>query len=182
VTREDAAKAIRSIALIGYRGTGKTTVAQQLALRIAWDWVDADVEVELRAGKSIAAIFADESEEAFRDLESEVVKSLCVRERTIVALGGGAVLREVNRAAIARCGAIIWLQASVESIERRLADDASTATRRPNLTKSSGQQEIAEVLAARTPIYRACATLEVDTERKTPGQIADEIVGSLALL
>jgi shikimate kinase len=182
VTRDDTAEAIRSIALIGYRGTGKTTVAQQLALRLGWDWVDADVEIELRAGKSIAAIFADDGEEAFRDLESEVVKSLCARERTIVALGGGAVLREVNRAAIARCGAIIWLQASVESIERRLADDATTATRRPNLTKSSGQQEIAEVLAARTPIYRACATLEVDTEGKTPGAIADEIVAALGLI
>jgi shikimate kinase len=182
VTRDDTAKAIRSIALIGYRGTGKTTVAQQLALRIAWDWVDADVEVELRAGKSIAAIFADDGEEAFRDLESDVVESLCTRQRTIVAFGGGAILRERNRTAIARCGAVVWLQASVETIDHRLSEDATTATRRPNLTKSSGQQEIAEVLAARTPIYRACATLEVDTEGKTPGQIADEIVGSLALL
>jgi shikimate kinase len=182
VTRDDTAEAIRSIALIGYRGTGKTTVAQQLALRIAWDWVDADVEVELRAGKSIAAIFADDGEEAFRDLESDVVESLCTRQRTIVAFGGGAILRERNRTAIARCGAVVWLQASVETIDHRLSEDATTATRRPNLTKSSGQQEIAEVLAARTPIYRACATLEVDTEGKTLGQIADEIVGSLALL
>jgi shikimate kinase len=182
VTRNDATAAIRSIALIGYRGTGKTTVAQQLALRLGWDWVDADVEVELRAGKSIATIFADDGEEAFRDLESEVVESLCARQRTIVALGGGAVLRERNRTAIARCGAVVWLQASVQTIDRRLANDATTATRRPNLTSSSGQHEIAEVLAARTPIYRACATLEVDTEGKTPTAIADEIVASLGLL
>jgi len=182
VTRDDSAEATRSIALIGYRGTGKTTVAQQLALRLGWDWVDADVEVELRAGKSIAAIFADDGEEAFRDLETGVVEALCARQRTIVALGGGAVLREGNRTAITRCGAVVWMQAKVETIDRRLAEDATTATRRPNLTKSSGQQEIAEVLKVRTPIYRACATLEVDTEGKTPWQIADEIVGSLALL
>jgi shikimate kinase len=181
VTSDDTAKSIRSIALIGYRGTGKTTVAQQLALRLGWDWVDADVEVELRAGKSIAAIFADDGEAAFRDLETGVVETLCARERAILALGGGAILREDNRTAIARCGAVVWLQASVETIHRRLAEDATTATRRPNLTNSSGQQEIAEVLKVRTPIYRACATLEVDTEGKTPGAIADEIVAALRL-
>jgi shikimate kinase len=182
VTPDAATMAIRSIALIGYRGTGKTTVAQQLALRLGWDWVDADVEVELRAGKSIAAIFADDGEEAFRDLETGVVESLCARERTIAALGGGAILRECNRAAIGRCGAVVWLQASVDAIHDRLASDATTATRRPSLTNSSARQEIAEVLALRTPIYRACATLEVDTEGKTPGQIADEIVAALGLL
>jgi shikimate kinase len=182
VTREVTAKAVGTIALIGYRGTGKTTVAQQLALRLGWDWVDADVEVELRAGKSIAAIFADDGEEAFRDLESDVVESLCARQHTIVALGGGAVLRERNRTAIGRCGAVVWLQASVDAINDRLAGDATTATRRPSLTNSGGRQEIAEVLAMRTPIYRACATLEVDTEGKTPTAIAEEIVAALRLL
>jgi shikimate kinase len=181
VTRDDSAEATRSIALIGYRGTGKTTVAQQLALQLGWDWVDADVEVELRAGKSIAAIFADDGEEAFRDLETGVVESLCARQRTIVALGGGAVLREDNRRAIGGCGAVVWLKASVDAINDRLAGDATTATRRPSLTNFSGRQEIAEVLKVRTPIYRACATLEVDTEGKTPTAIADEIVGSLGL-
>lgn len=181
MSRDDATMAIRSIALIGYRGTGKTTVAQQLALRVGWEWVDADVEVELRAGKSIAAIFTDDGEEAFRDLESDVVETLCTREHAILALGGGAVLRERNRSAVSRCGAVVWLQASVDTIDRRLADDATTATRRPNLTNSSARQEIADVLAARTPIYRACATLEVDTEGKTPGRIADEIIAALRL-
>ena len=84
----------RPIALIGYRGTGKTTVAQLLARRLGWDWVDADVEVELRAGKSIAAIFADDGEPAFRDLEAQVVAELCSRERTVFASAAGPILRE----------------------------------------------------------------------------------------
>lgn len=172
---------LRTIALIGYRGTGKTTVARQLALRLGWDWVDADVEVELRAGKSIAAIFADDGEAAFRDTESAVVAELCDRERTVVALGGGAVLREANRAAISRCGAVVWLRAEIETILQRLDADATTAGRRPNLTKSGGRQEIEQVLAERTPIYRACATLEVDTEGKAPAALADEIVAALGL-
>src|SRR5262245_23270582 len=65
------------LSLIGYRGTGKTTVARLLALRLGWDWADADVEIELRAGKSIASIFADDGEPAFRDLESAVIADLC---------------------------------------------------------------------------------------------------------
>ena len=79
-----------TIALIGYRGAGKSATAQQLALRLGWDWIDADVEVELRAGKSIAAIFADDGELAFRDLEAAVLADLLTRDRTVLALGGAS--------------------------------------------------------------------------------------------
>jgi shikimate kinase len=173
---------IDSIALIGYRGTGKTTVAQRLAMQLGWDWVDADVEVELRAGKSIAAIFADDGEPAFRDLEAAVVAELCQRTETVIALGGGAVLRKENQLAIKESGrAVVWLQASVDAIERRIAADPATAARRPNLTNSPGRTEIERLLAERTPTYRACATLEVDTDDKAPAEIADEIVAALGL-
>ncbi len=163
------------IALIGYRGTGKTTVAQLLAEQLNYDWIDADVEVERRAGKSIAAIFEDAGEQAFRDLEAEVVADLCQRERTILALGGGAVLREANRVCLRKCRQTIWLRASAEVIADRLAADPTTADRRPNLTNRGGRHEIEQLLAERESIYRACATLEVDTEDKDPTQIADEI-------
>ena len=167
-----------SIALIGYRGTGKTTVAQILAKRLGFDWVDADVEVEQRAGKSIADIFETSGEEAFRDLETEVVADLCQREHTVLALGGGAILREANRKCLAQCQQIVWLQASAETIAQRLGTDPTTADRRPNLTNRGGLHEIEQMLATREPIYRACATLEVDTEGKDPANIVDEIVGS----
>ena len=81
------------LALVGYRGSGKSAVAQLAALRLGWDWVDADVEIELRAGKSIAAIFAEDGEAAFRDLETDVLCELIRRDRTILALGGGVLLR-----------------------------------------------------------------------------------------
>jgi shikimate kinase len=169
----------RPIALIGYRGTGKTTVAQILARQMKWDWVDADVEVELRAGKSIAAIFADEGEQAFRDLESLVVDDLCTRERTVLALGGGVILRETNRSRIATCQAVVWLQASAEVLAERIAQDAATAGRRPNLTNHDGRTEIEVLLAQRDPFYRTCATLEVDTENKEPAEIAGEIFAAV---
>lgn len=169
----------RPLALIGYRGTGKTTIAQELARRMAWDWVDADVEVELRAGKSIAAIFADDGELAFRNLEVEVMADLCKRERVVLALGGGAVLREENRMAMRGCQAVVWLLASVATLTERIAGDATTAGRRPNLTNHGGRTEIEVLLAQREPFYRGCATLEVDTESKQPAEIADEIVAVL---
>jgi shikimate kinase len=176
-----AAMDVDTIALVGYRGVGKTTIAQRLARELAWDWIDADVEIELRAGKSIAQIFADDGEPAFRDLEAAVVAELCPRPRTVVALGGGAVLRPANRQAIARCGAVVWLQASTEAIDARLAADPTTAARRPNLTNAGGRTEIERLLAERAPIYAACATLVVDTQDKTPAAIAGEILAALGL-
>lgn len=174
-----ASHPLRSLALIGYRGTGTSTVAERLALRLGWEWADADVEIERRTGKSIAAIFADEGEAGFRDRESQVVADLCGRENVVLALGGGAVLRDENRRALARCGAVVWLHATVDAILARLAADPATASRRPRLTNLDDRQEIDRVLAARTPIYRACATLEVDTEGKAPEAVADEILAAL---
>ncbi len=161
--------------LIGYRGTGKSAVAQQLGLSLGWDWIDADVELELRAGKSIAAIFADEGEAAFRDLETAVLTDLVRRDKTVLALGGGAVLRPENRKLLSSAGTVVWLQAELETIRRRLAEDPTTASRRPPLTVGPGD-EIRELLAVREPLYRECADLIVDTEQKSPSQIAAEIV------
>lgn len=170
----------QSIFLIGYRGTGKSTIARTLATRLGYDWIDADDEIERRAGKSIATMFADDGESAFRELESDVVADVCRLPRTVVALGGGAVMHEANRTALRLGGIVIWLAASAETLAKRLAADESTASRRPNLTASGGLTEIETVLAIREPIYRACATFEVDTEGKTPATIVDEIVDRLA--
>ncbi|MCH2113318.1 MAG: shikimate kinase [Pirellulales bacterium] len=167
------------IALIGFRGTGKTTAAQLLAVRLGYDWVDADVEVELRAGRSIATIFAESGEDAFRDLEETVLSQLYGREKTVLALGGGAILRETNRQCLAGSKAVVWLRASAAVIAKRLADDPTSAERRPNLTNHGGRTEIEELLLQREPIYRACATLEVDTDNKAPMEIADEIFAAI---
>jgi len=167
--------------LIGLRGTGKTTVAQILAQRLGWPWFDADVEIEARAGKSIAQIFTDEGEPAFREWERQVLALLAAKDRAVLALGGGAILREDNRQAIARGGRAVWLTASPEALWRRIQVDATTAGRRPNLSASGGLAEIEATLAARRDIYRACATCEIDTEGKTPGEVADAIFTELGL-
>jgi shikimate kinase len=167
------------IFLIGYRGTGKSTVACLVAERLKWDSIDADDEIERRAGKSIADIFATQGETAFRAIEASVVAELAERRKTVIALGGGAVLLAENRAAIRGKGPVIWLTANVHTIESRIAADASTAQRRPNLTTSGGRAEIENLLAEREPQYRECATFVVATDGKTSAEVADEILDQL---
>jgi shikimate kinase len=172
----------RVVALIGYRGTGKSTVARHLALALGWDWIDADVELELRAGKTISAIFADDGELAFRGLESQVLADLVRRERVVLAAGGGVVLREANRKLLKEFARVVWLQASAETIVARIATDATTSGRRPNLTVRGGADEVIQLLRERLPLYEQCADLTIDTEQRTPGEIAAEIVQRLQLV
>lgn len=170
-----------SLTLIGYRATGKTTIAGLLAARLGWECVDADVEIERRAGKSIAQIFAEDGEPAFRDLEVDVTADLCRQSRLVLAAGGGSPMREENRQAM-RGGPVVWLKALPETIYRRMLGDATTAARRPNLTDRGGVAEIVELLAQREPIYQQTADLTVDTEEKSPEQLADEILDRLQLV
>jgi len=170
-----------NLVLIGYRGTGKTTTARLLAERLGWPWFDADDQIELFAGKAIAQIFSDDGEPAFRQWESQVVAELAERSQCVLALGGGAVMRPENRQAISRQGKIVWLRASAETIWQRIQADPTTLGRRPNLTAHGGITEIIATLDERSPIYRQCAELEVDTTGKTPAQVADAILAQAGL-
>ena len=108
-----------------------------------------------------------------------VVAELASRDSQVLALGGGAVLREENRQIIGTRGKAIWLQASAATIHQRLAGDPTTVERRPDLTAYGGYNEIAELLKRREPIYRQCADFAVDTEGKSLDQLADEILAFL---
>lgn len=168
------------LTLIGYRATGKTTLAKLLAKQLGWDWIDADVEIERRAGKTIAQIFAEQGEPVFRDIEAQVIADLCRRDRLVIAAGGGAPMRPESRGAMREGGRVVWLTARPETILARMTGDATTAARRPNLTEKDPLEEILHVLQVREPIYREAAHWSVDTEGKTPDELADTIRGLLA--
>ncbi len=164
------------IALIGYRGSGKTNVAPLLAKGLGWDWIDADDMIESNAGRSIAAIFADEGEPAFRDWESKVLSELVNRDKIVLALGGGVVLRPENREKLCDGrGATVWLRAPATTLFNRISADISTEARRPKLTAAGGLAEIQLLLEQREPFYQQCADFVVDTETKTPEDVAKEI-------
>jgi shikimate kinase len=170
-----------NIFLIGYRGSGKTTVAAALAERLGWPWIDTDAELEQRAVKTIKQIFEEQGETAFRDLESAIIADLAQRDRQIIALGGGVILREENRQAIAGRGQVVWLRAPAEVLFVRIQDDPTTAARRPNLTGQGGLAEIRSLLAMRTPLYAACANVTIDAAGKSPAKIVHEIIAELKL-
>lgn len=166
--------------MCGYRGTGKSSVAAPLAERLGWSAVDTDRLVEAAAGMAIAEVFARHGEAAFRDLEQQAVATACQRTRVVVALGGGAVLREANRRRIREAGRVVWLTASPATLAARLAADSATGATRPALTDLSARDEVEAVLAQRAPLYRGLADLELETENRPPGAVAAAIARWLA--
>jgi shikimate kinase len=170
-----------NIILIGYRATGKTTLARLLADKLGWQWIDADVEIERRAGKSITRIFAEDGEPVFRDLEAQVIANLCRRDQWVLAAGGGAPLRPESRRAMRESGQVVWLFARPETIHARMSGDATTAGRRPSLTDRGAMEEIVHLLQKREPAYREAAHHQVDTEGKQPEDLACEILEALHL-
>ncbi len=170
------------VTLIGYRGTGKSAVARPLAARLDWEAVDADAEIERRAGKSIAAMFSEEGEAAFRALERRVVHELLQRDGLVLATGGGAILDPDTRRELRQAGPVVWLTASVDTILTRLAADDTTGGRRPNLTTSGGRDEVAQLLCQREPLYRQTADVIVDTEGRPLATVIEEVFTALGPL
>jgi shikimate kinase len=166
------------IFLIGFRCTGKTTVARLLAEKLGWDWSDADSLLEARYGKSIRQIFASEGEAGFRDKEEQILAEACQLQRCVIATGGGVILRDINRKRMRSAGKVVWLTADAQTIWDRFQADPATLNRRPPLTVG-GLAEIEEVLKMREPLYRACADLIISTAGRSTEEIAQQIAQEL---
>ncbi len=169
-----------NIFLIGYRATGKSTVARKIAATLGLNCVDSDALIVQDAGMTIAEIFATETEDGFRERESEVVAKIALGDNQVVALGGGAVLRRENRAAIRNQGMIVWLQASVDSVCARLTEDSQTQSQRPQLTTHDLHDEVSELMERRRDIYADIADFAVDTESLDAAEVACEIIATLS--
>jgi shikimate kinase len=170
-----------SIALLGYRGSGKSTVGRRLADRLWQPFVDTDELVVRRAGVPIRDIFANQGEAAFRDLESQVVAEVARLPEHVIALGGGAVLREENRRALKEAGLkLIYLRCEPDELVKRIQADPSTGEMRPDLTEHGGGiEEVRKVLAEREPVYRSVMTAELDVTYLSP---QDAVVYVIRLL
>lgn len=166
-----------NIVLIGYRGTGKSSVGKLLAERSGRTLVSTDDEIVRRAGQTIPEIVKQHGWDHFRDLESEVCRELAGRDQLIIDTGGGAILRQDNAACLKSNGVLFWLTAEVPTISRRIGGD----TQRPSLTGAkSFVEEIEEVLRERTPKYQSAADHVIATDRKTVSETADAIQAVLA--
>lgn len=162
-----------NLILIGYRGTGKSTVAQILASRLGWETVSTDALIIERAKLPIPEIVEKFGWDYFRDLETTVCQDLKEQDHLVIDTGGGAILRDVNVQALKPSGMVCWLTASIDTIGHRIGGDSQ----RPALT--SGKtfiEEIAEVLKERTPQYQAAADFMVETDTRTAAQVADEVL------
>jgi shikimate kinase len=165
------------LALVGYRGTGKSTVGQIVARRLGRMFLDADSAIEAQAGSSIAAIFAEWGEPVFRDWEEQVLAELTSSNpAAILATGGGAVLREANRRRISEFGFVVWLTAHPAELAHRLEADRRGLADRPALTAAGTLEEIAQVLEARSPLYEQLADTRIETGDKCPEDVADTIL------
>lgn len=151
------------VVLIGYRGSGKTTIGKKLADRLWTKFTDLDDLVVAKAGKTIKAIFEEDGEERFRDLETQ-----CLREALggegVLALGGGTLVRESNRRLVKESGVkAIYLKCDPKTLHARIHADARTAETRPALTDLGGSlEEVHALLEVREPLYREVKTSELD--------------------
>jgi shikimate kinase len=166
------------IFLIGYRATGKTSVARILAAKLGWQEIDADALLEAQTGRTIRQLFAEEGEPSFRERESRVLAGLCSGHRQVVATGGGVVLNAENRRLLRSSGWVVWLTAAAATIWDRLRKDPASPERRPALTVG-GLEEVQNLLHERQTLYDACADLIVDTTNLTPDQAADVIFAAM---
>ncbi|MFP4285710.1 MAG: shikimate kinase AroL [Desulfovermiculus sp.] len=141
-----------NIFFIGPRGSGKTTLARAVAQRLGLVCTDTDELVQELTGLSIAQIVQDQGWEAFRDLEHQVVRRICAQAGQVAATGGGVVLREENRNLLRSSGKVFYLMASAEVLHQRLADQEDAAWR-PSLSGLPADQEIAQTLVQREPLY-----------------------------
>ena len=159
-----------SVFLVGYRGSGKTTIGRRLADRLWLSFADSDERVIKQAGKTIREIFDQHGEAAFRDLEAKIVRDLAKLSDHVIALGGGALLRDDTRELLRTEGhSIVYLRCEPEELHRRIQADPQTAAMRPHLSPLHGSvDEIKNLLVEREPLYRACMTAELDVTNLTP--------------
>ncbi|WP_447964224.1 shikimate kinase [Nitrospira sp. Ecomares 2.1] len=167
-----------NIVLIGYRGTGKSTVATILGQRLGRTVTSTDEEIVKEAKQSIPQLIEQFGWDHFRNLETGVCQKLTGQENLVIDTGGGLILKEENVRMLKENGKIFWLTAEVSTIASRISGD----TQRPSLSGTkSFVEEIEEILEIRTPHYQAAADHVIQTDQISPEHIADAILSHISI-
>ena len=162
---------MQKLFLVGPPGAGKSTIGRRLAKLRNLSFVDSDDEIERRCGVDIGFIFEKEGEAGFRDREVRIIDELSQSNRTVLATGGGAVLRDENRRVLAARGHVIYLRATVEQQLRR----TQHSSKRPLLNTGDRRATLETMFAIRDPLYNEIADLVVETHGRQAKAVANEI-------
>jgi shikimate kinase len=160
-----------NIALIGFMGAGKSSVGHLVAEQLHFNYLDTDELIQSRAGRTISEIFKTDGEPAFRKMESELVKELATRTKTVIATGGGLPVNPENLAGLKTCALVVCLWASPETIWERVRHQAH----RPLLHDPDPKKKIRDLLAAREAFYKQADVL-VNTELRSVREVAQQVV------
>jgi shikimate kinase len=166
--------AVSRIYLIGFMGSGKTSVGWRLAKKLGWKFIDLDQEIEREQGRRVPEIFREDGEARFRQLERDCLKRLsssASAEKSVIALGGGTFLDPENRVATETTGLTVWLKVSFSTVAARVKMDGT----RPKFSS----KEQAESLFQSREAYYALAKMHISTDHGTADAVADEIVGAV---
>jgi len=164
-----------NIVLVGFMGTGKSTVGRLLAERLGWNFLDSDAAIEHMEQTSISEIFRLHGEAHFRQLESQALANILAESGQVLATGGGAVLAEINRACMLQNGCVVALQAEPEIIIARVSCDQNRPLLQGNL-----EERVNSLMETRKHAYDF-ATIAIDTTELTVEQIVEEIMAKTGL-
>ena len=172
-----ATRRIENLALIGFMGTGKSSVGRLVADALHFTFLDTDHVMESRAGKTVREIFEEEGEPVFRELERGVVEELTRRKKTVIATGGGLPANEANMTSLKRHALVVCLWASPEKIYERVRSQSH----RPLLNEPEPLEQIRRLLAEREPYYRQADVL-VNTELRPLREVAGQVIHQFRLV
>jgi len=164
-----------NIVLIGYRGSGKSTVGSRLAARLQMKFVDTDDLIESKEGH-VSDIVKSKGWDYFRRLEKSVIEEISKGDHLIIAPGGGAVLDADNVKALRKNGLIVWLKADQQTLLKRIQKDQGSSTRRPTLTGKGTLEEIEETISERGPFYEKASEIQIDTSALDVEAVVEDIL------
>ena len=174
--QERRSERLNNIILIGFMGSGKSSIGKRLAQELRYEYIDTDAVIVKNNNLSIAEIFEVHGEEAFRKLESEALKTLFGKEKTVLATGGGIVLHAENQELLRRLGTVIWLHASVDTLFER----AQRNTYRPLLEVEHPRHTFNDLLTRRLSAYQKTSDIFIDTTNLSYAQTKTSIMNALS--